>query len=455
MAPPCPTGGGVTPLTSRIVHSDADHHDAAGAEAASELIRFIDASPSPYHAAESAAALLEAAGFTRGALDGELAGGGCHVAVRGGSLVAWVAPERVGPATTFRLIGAHTDSPNLRIKPQPDLQRAGLAQLGVEVYGGPLLNSWLDRDLGLSGRVAVRGTAGPELRLFRLDEPLLRIPQLAIHLDREVNDKGLVLNRQQHLAPMWATTGTDVPGFAAVLGDAVGAAGHDVLAWDAMVHPLEPGRIIGLRREFVSVPRVDNQLSCWAAASALIAAVSQGGPAADTITAIVLFDHEEIGSTSADGAAGAFLGAVLERIWSAAGGDRAGFLRALAAGRCLSADCAHATNPNYVDRHEPEHRIALNGGPVLKVNTNLRYATDASTAAHWIEACRAAGVPVQRFVTRSDLACGSTIGPLTAAQLGIPTVDVGAPQLAMHSARELCGVADVGFLRAAMQAFLA
>ena len=424
--------------------------------AAQDLIGFIDASPSSYHAAETAAGLLERSGFVR-ATDPS-PGGGRRLLVRGGSLVAWIAPERVGPDTTFRLIGAHTDSPNLRIKPQPDGVRAGLAQLGVEVYGGPLLNSWLDRDLGLSGRVAVAGPDGGAIRLFRIDEPLLRIPQLAIHLDREVNDKGLVLNRQQHLAPMWAMASAQDPvRFATVVAAAAGVDADDVLAWDAMVHPVEPSRLVGLHRQFVSAPRIDNQLSCFAAVSALARfadAAERAGERGDTVTVVVLFDHEEIGSTSHEGAAGAFLGSVLERIWLAAGGDRAGYLRALAGGCCLSADCAHATNPNYVDRHEPDHRIALNGGPVLKVNANLRYATDAATAGRWVEACRRAGVPVQRFVTRSDLACGSTIGPLTSAQLGIPTVDVGAPQLAMHSARELCGVLDVAALRDAMVAFL-
>lgn len=420
---------------------------------AQELIAFIDASPSPYHAAETAAVLLEAAGFRRAAPGAVPDGAAGAVHVDGGSLVAWRGPRRVGPSTTFRLIGAHTDSPNLRIKPRPDRQRAGLAQLGVEVYGGALLNSWLDRDLGLSGRVAVRSGTGPALRLFRIDEPLLRIPQLAIHLDREINEKGLLLNKQQHLAPMWASTGPGGIGataFAAVLADAVGADAADVLAWDAMVHPLEPSRIVGLRKEFVSAPRIDNQLSCFAAASAL----AGEAPDPDVVAVVALFDHEEVGSTSERGAAGAFLASVLERIWLAGGGDRAGYLRAMAEGCCVSADCAHATNPNYVDRHEPDHLIALNGGPVLKINANLRYASDAASSARWVDACARAGVALQRFVNRTDLACGSTIGPLTAAALAIPTVDVGAPQLAMHSARELCGVADVAALRDGIAAFL-
>ena len=430
--------------------------------AAHQLIEFIDASPSPYHAAESAATRLEQAGFQRSS-PGQPPAGGKGIFINGGSLVAWRTPPRLGPATTFRLIGAHTDSPNLRIKPQPDTIRSGLALLGVEVYGAPLLNSWLDRDLGLSGRVAVHTPEGPQVRLFRCDDPLLRIPQLAIHLDREINDKGLLLNKQQHLAPFWAgvSTGSAIapPSYAAVVAEVVGCEPAQMLAWDAMVHPLEPSRIMGLHREFLSAPRIDNQLSCYAAVTALAAHAeaatkSDRDTETDTVSVVVLFDHEEVGSTSERGAAGGFLASVLERIWLAGGGDRAGYLRALAEGCCVSADCAHATNPNYVDRHEPDHRIELNAGPVLKINANLRYATDAASSALWLDACRRSEVAVQRFVNRTDLACGSTIGPLTAAALGIPTVDVGAPQLAMHSARELCGVHDIAALTTAMTAFL-
>ncbi len=428
---------------------------------AGDLIEFIDASPSPYHAAETAAAVLRASGFEQ-VTPGTQEPGERGVFVLGGTVVAWRLPARLGPQTTFRLIGAHTDSPNLRIKPRPDGARAGLATLGVEVYGGPLLNSWLDRDLGLSGRVSLRDRgAGAELRLFRIDEPILRIPQLAIHLDREINEKGLLLNRQQHLAPFWAVSGAGAgtgagagPRFVDVLAQAVGCAADDVLAFDAMVHPIEPSRIVGLQREFVSAPRIDNQLSCFAAARALAASGTADPQPGDPVSVMVLFDHEEVGSTSDRGAAGGFLASVLERIWLGAGGDRAGYLRAVADGCCVSADCAHATNPNYVDRHEPDHQIALNGGPVLKANANLRYATDAASSARWLLACEQAGVTVQHFVNRTDLACGSTIGPLTASALAMPTVDVGAPQLAMHSARELCGVQDVVALLAAMTAYL-
>ena len=413
---------------------------------AADLCGFIDSSPSPFHVVRTVAERLLAAGFSPALESEPLPGAGAHFVVRGGSIVAWRAPPRL---SFFRIVGAHTDSPNLRLKPHADVVRAGFRLLGVEIYGGVLLNSWLDRDLGLSGRVAVRSSTGVDVRLLVIDRPILRVPQLAIHLDREVNEKGLVLNRQTNLAPLWASEGAENVSVAAVVAEELGVEAGDILSWELMVHPLEPSRLAGLRAEFVSAPRLDNQLSCWAATKALI----DSGPHDQCTNVMVLFDHEEVGSASSQGADGAYLGSVLERLALACGADRAGYLTALANSLCVSADNAHATNPNYADRHEPNHTIALNGGPVLKVNSNLRYATDAATSAAFATICVDAGVPLQRFVNRTDLACGSTIGPLTAAALGIPTVDVGAPQLAMHSARELCGAADPPLLAKALTAF--
>ncbi len=411
---------------------------------ARDLLRFIDASPSPHHAVAEAARRLTERGSVEIDHRDPLPRGGRHHLRHGGTLVAWVAPPDVGPHTAFHLVGAHTDSPGLRIKPRPGADTMGLRRLGVEVYGGALLNSWLDRDLGIAGRVTVRTAGGTDGRLVRLDDEPLRIPQLAIHLDREVNERGLVLNRQQHLVPLWGHIG-DEPTEDVLrtrLAVAADVAPRDVLAWDLVLHPIEEGRLVGIDEAFVSTARIDNLLSCHAATAAVAAAPVR----AERIAVTVLFDHEEVGSASDRGADGAFLAGILERIWLAADGDRAGFIRALHAGRCISADGAHATHPNYPDRHEPSHRIGLNGGVVLKQNANQRYATDDATAAVVLEACERLGLPVQWFVTRSDLACGSTIGPLTAAALGIPTVDVGAPQLAMHSARELCGSGDVADL---------
>ncbi|HLT16812.1 MAG TPA: M18 family aminopeptidase [Acidimicrobiales bacterium] len=427
----------------------------AGLDAARALMAFIDASPSPFHACASAAERLEAAGFRP--LDEAAAwpsGPGAWYLRRGGSLVAWSVGPRHDATSGFRVVGAHTDSPNLRVKPRPDAGGHGFRQVAVEPYGGVLLNSWLDRDLGLSGRVTVRGADGPEERLLRVDEPLLRIPQLAIHLDREVTSKGLLLNAQQHLTPVWAA-GSPQPGaFLTWVAARLGVPERDVLGWDLMLHDLTPSTLLGVDRSLLSAPRLDNLCSSWAGTEAL-AAVVDGGAEPAQIPVLVLFDHEEIGSSTDRGADSTLLPTVLERIVLAAGGGREELLRALAASVCCSADNAHATHPNYPDRHEPGHHIAVNGGPVLKVNSNVRYATDATSAAEFLLACERAGVPHQRYAHRADLPCGSTIGPITAARLGIPTFDVGVAQLAMHAARELCGADDPAHYAAAMAAFLA
>lgn len=419
------------------------------------MLTFIDASPSPFHACASTAIRLEAAGFRAVDEAGPWPPGpGAYYLRRGGSLVAWAVGAHHDATCGFRIVGAHTDSPNLRVKPHPDAGRVGYRQLAVEVYGGALLNSWLDRDLGLSGRVVVRGAAGPEERLLLVQRPLLRVPQLAIHLDREISANGLQLNAQQHLSPVWGLGDATPGGFARFVAGELGVAPEAVVAWDLMAHDLTPGTLLGDGEELLSAPRLDNLCSSWAGTEALLAAGAEGTEAPQ-IPLLVLFDHEEVGSSSAQGADSPLLPACVERIVLGLGGGRDELLRALAASVCCSADNAHATHPNYPDRHEPNHLIALNGGPVVKVNSNQRYATDAVGAATFVEACEQAGVPHQRYAHRSDLPCGSTIGPITAARLGIRTFDVGAPQLAMHSARELGGSADPAHYAAALAAFLA
>jgi len=411
----------------------------------------LDDSPTPYHAVATAAARLGDAGFEECALRDALpAGPGRRFVVDGGALVAWVHGEGHTAATGVHMIGAHTDSPNLRIKPRPDRRSGQWRQLGVEVYGGVLLNSWLDRDLGLAGRVAVRTADAPggELRTFRDDRALLRIPQLAIHLDGEIREKGLQLNPQRHLSPVWGLD--DGPDFAEYLATMVDVAAGDVLAWDVMAHDLTPAAVAGLGGEFLASARLDNLLSCFVAVEAL--AEHSGGP---HIAMVALFDHEEVGSVSATGAGSPLVGRILDRIAHGLGGDVEDRHRARADSLMVSADGAHATHPNYAERHEPDHHVALNAGPVLKINANQRYATDAATAAVVIGAADRAGVGLQRFVNRTDLACGSTIGPASAAQLGVPVVDVGCAQLAMHSAREMAGCADVAAFEQLLAQFLA
>ena len=430
------------------VTAETDPTDATAAG----LCAFLDASPTPFHACASAAALLDDAGFRRlDERDRWPGTSGAYYLIRGGSLIAWHTGDDPDPAVPFRIVGAHTDSPGMRIKPNPDLVSQGWQQLGVEVYGGPLLASWVDRDLGLAGRVTVRnGTdAGAGTRLLQVDEPLLRVSELAIHLNRGVNADGLVLNPQLHLAPHWGLG--DRPGdLRAFLADRLAVARADVLGWDLMAHDLTPARRIGLDRALIASARLDNQATCYAGVRALIRAGRSPHR-----TLLALFDHEEVGSVSERGAQSTLLATTVERIVLAAGGGREDLLRALAGTVIASGDMAHATHPNYPDRHEPNHRIAMNGGPVLKINNQLRYATDAVGAAAFELACEQAGVPVQRFVVRSDLPCGSTVGPITSALTGATTVDFGAPTLSMHSVRELCGVADQVMYADALTAFLA
>jgi aspartyl aminopeptidase len=417
-----------------------------------DLLTYLDASPSPFHAAASTAARLDAAGFhCLSESDDWPAGDGAFYVVRSGALVAWVVGPEASTEAGFVIVGAHTDSPNLRLKPRPDAGRGGVRQLGIEVYGGALLNSWLDRDLGLSGRVVVRGDQGPQTRLIHIDRPLARIPQLAIHLDRGVNESGLVLNPQVHLAPVWGLGPVTHGDLVAFIADELGIDPTAILGSDLMLHDTTPAALVGRDRELVGSGRLDNLVSCWAGTWSLIAAAT-AAPRLRQVPVLCLFDHEEVGSTSSTGAAGSVLPTMLERIVAAENGSRTWFHRALAASWCVSADGAHATHPNYAERHEPGHAIALDGGPVIKRNANVRYATDAESEARFMLACEAADVPFQRFVVRSDMACGSTIGPVTAAQLGVSTVDAGVAQLAMHSARELCGVRDPVRFAAVLQA---
>lgn len=418
------------------------------------LCEFIDASPSPFHVCETAAGMLRASGFREldeadawpSAGHGESDGAGRFFTVRAGSLIAW---QTAGPDMPFRIVGAHTDSPNLRVKQHPDRFVSGWRVVALQPYGGAWLNSWLDRDLGISGRLSVRTGNTIEHRLVRIDEPILRVPQLAIHLadDR----KAVALDPQRHVNAVWGV-GSGPRSFLDYVADRAEVAAADVLGADLMTHDLTPSRLVGADRDLVSAPRLDNQATCYAGLEALLAA-SASEPRS-YVPVLVLFDHEEVGSQSAHGAQSELLLTVLERITLSQGGGREDFLRRLPGSMVASGDMAHATHPNYPERHEPGHLIEVNAGPVLKVQPNLRYATDGRTAAAFALACAQAGVPLQRYEHRADLPCGSTIGPMTSARTGIPTVDVGAPQLAMHSAREVMGADDVAAYSAALAAFL-
>lgn len=417
-----------------------------------DLLTFLRGAPSPYHAVASVADRLTAAGFTEVGLDQPWEGGGARFVTRDGALVAWTTAGQ-DPSTPFRIVGAHTDSPNLRLKPNPDSGTAGWRQLGVEVYGGALWNSWLDRDLGLSGRVVVRGLDGFRTELLLVDRPLARIPQLAIHLDRDVNGQGLKLNPQVHLTPVWGLGPWAEGDLAGFLARELSVDVADVVAWDLMFHDITPPTRLGRDQELVASARLDNLLSCWAGTVAL-GSVARTRSILPSTPVLCLFDHEEVGSTSATGADGALLAQVLERVVLARGGDRQDLLRALSGSVCASVDMAHATHPNHPERHDPAHHVRVNAGPGVKINANQRYATSGTSHAVLVRACEVAGVPHQVFVSRNDQPCGSTIGPVTAARLGIDTVDVGVAQLSMHSARELCGAEDPVHLAAMLSTFL-
>ncbi|MBO1268211.1 M18 family aminopeptidase [Arthrobacter cavernae] len=430
--------------------------NASAADHIQDLGAYVSASPSSFHAVHEAARRLDAAGFT--VLD-ELqpweAGAGGFYVIRDGALIAWVTPSGAGPTTGFNILGAHTDSPSFKLKPKPTTGKFGWLQAGVEVYGGPLLNSWLDRELQLAGRlVMLDGTEH-----LTSTGPLLRFPQLAIHLDRAVND-GLTLGKQQHMNPVFGLgdpAGEDLLG---LLAERVSGATVDpaqIGGYDVVVADTQAPAVFGAKGEFFASGRLDNLSSTHAGLAALIAhaAASRGAgaPADGPIAVLAAFDHEEIGSASRSGACGPILEDILTRMSDSLGASVSERRRALAASFCVSADAGHAVHPNYSERHDPANRPVLNGGPLLKINANQRYATDATGAAFWARLCGDAGVPYQEFVSNNDVPCGSTIGPLTATRLGIRTVDVGVPLLSMHSARELCGVEDPHYLARVAELF--
>ncbi len=411
---------------------------------AQDLAAFITVAPTPYHAVAEGVRRLDAAGFTQQQEADPWAGGpGGRYLVRDGTLVAWFVPEGTPPGAPMRIFAAHTDSPTLKVKPRPDVGSGGWRQVAVEVYGGALWNSWLDRDLGLAGRLALYdGTTV----LVDVHRPLLRVPQLAIHLDRQVN-QGLKLDAQDHLLPVWGLGAPADGDLVEFLAAEVDVDPGEVAAHDLVVHDVTPPARLGEEEELLAAPRLDNLASVHAGIRALLAAADA---TAGVIPVFVGFDHEEIGSGSATGASGPLLETVLTRL--AGGFDARG--AAFAGSRCLSVDVTHAAHPNYLGHHDPTHRSVPNGGPALKVNANQRYATDAPGAAAWQRACRESGTPTQLFVGKNTVPCGTTVGPLLATRLGIRTVDVGIPVLSMHSARELCGVQDPGHLSAAATAFL-
>ncbi len=421
------------------------------------LLRFLNASPTPFHAVANVATRLRAAGYI--ALDegarwsprADRKSGKYYFTRNDSSLVA-VNLNHSPAEHGFRLIGGHTDSPCLKVKPNAITHNNGYAKLAVEVYGGALLNPWFDRGLGLAGRVTIKTTAGKlENHLIDVNRPIAFIPSLAIHLDREVNENRSI-NKQKELPAVLCRVSNKAPNFDQFIITQLKRQNRrlatkkiidKILAFELCLYDCQAAEIIGLQNEFIASARLDNLLSCYAGMEALLAAADI------TNNVLALNDHEEVGSASTSGAQGPFLQSVLQRLCA----DQETLARAVSRSMLLSADNAHGVHPNYAHKHEPQHQPLLNDGPVIKLNSNQRYATNSETAALFRQVCERHNLPFQTIVVRSDMACGSTIGPITATKLGLRTADIGIPQLGMHSIRELAGVKDQHTLIAAMKGF--
>lgn len=417
--------------------------DTATSDHIRDIISFVEASPTSYHAAAELARRLDGAGFQK--LDEteswSSVEGRCYV-VRDGAVIAWVTPEKVTDKVGVRIVGSHTDSPSFKLKPNATVTNQGWQQVGMEVYGGGLLNSWLDGDLGLSGRLV---TKDGQVHLVSTG-PILRISQLAPHLDRTVNDD-LTLDRQRHLMPILSVGRPDLDVEDLLCAEA-GIKRSDLAFHDVFAHLTQSPAVIGPYGEFLASQRMDNLSSVHSSMAAFVDVTPT-----DDVALMACFDHEEVGSSTRSGACGPFLEDVLVRIAEGLGMTGAAYRAMIARSSCVSSDAGHGVHPNYVEKFDPANHPLLNEGPLLKINANQRYATDGVGGALWKRACATAGVPTQEFVSNNSVPCGSTIGPLTATRLGMLTVDVGVPLMSMHSTRELAGVKDLEYITAALAAY--
>jgi aspartyl aminopeptidase len=403
-----------------------------------DLKAFLDQSPTSWHAAAQIGNRLALQDFQPLSEEEKwkLEKGKKYFVSRGGSLCAFCLPS--GGLKKMTLLASHTDSPSLKLKPRPEFQKENVSLFGVEVYGSPLLTSWLNRDLGIAGRIVVSdGKGKTEEKLVFIDDAPLVIPQLALHLDREVNEKGLVLNKQEHLAPI---VGLDLEGKNALeMLLRRHHSFHKLLSFDLFLIPLEKSRFLGCQSDMIAAHRLDNLASAHACATAL-GYIEQPQP--HHMPLCVFWDHEEIGSRTQEGAASSFLSDVLKRITLSLSIQEEEMLLVKNQSLCISVDVAHAFNPNYASKYDPNHQPLLGKGVALKFNADQKYITSAPTAAKIIQFCQELNLPLQNFACRSDLPCGSTVGPIVAQSLGIPTVDIGCPQLSMHSIREVIGCKD-------------
>jgi len=416
---------------------------------AQSLLSFIDNSPTAFHVVDGLATELMTQGFEK--LEEKdtwqiKEGGNYFVCRADASIVAFRAPSQWSVNSSFKIIGAHTDSPSLKIKNKPTSTKEGYQMLNIEVYGGALLTSWFDKDLLIGGRVLYQDEEGAVKQILVQLPYRLRIPRLAIHLDRTVNKEGFLVNPQEHLCPILGLD-EDID-FEAWITKEIGIQGQ-LLSWDLFLFDAEKASFGGVNNEFIYASRLDNLGSVHAATQALLSSTHH---AHDFLVA-AFFQHEEVGSTSQNGADSNFMETVLKRIVLAFTEQQEPFFQAVASSLFISTDMTHAVHPNYGSAHDPNHKPMLNKGPVIKSNANMRYATDAFSIAKFKQWCYKAGVSYQDFCNRNDMGCGSTIGPMVAANLGMATIDVGNAMLSMHSIREMAGTHDHQMMIDVFEAF--
>ena len=414
------------------------------AEFAQELVDFLNESPSAFHAVKNVKNILNNAGFKelkeeeKWNLEKDRK---YYMTKNNTALISFIVGTGEIEEEGFRLVGAHTDSPTFKIKPAPEMFVENYVRLNTEVYGGAILNTWFDRPLSIAGRVVVKGedVFYPETKLLNINRPILIIPNVCIHMNRNVNS-GMELNKQKDTIPVLSLVNQELEKgnyLINLIAEELKVNKEDIIDFDLYLYEFEKGCIMGLNNEFISASRLDDLQMVHAGIKALI-----DSKETKSTKIMICYDNEEVGSTTKQGADSEMLANVLERITLCLGKEREGYFRALAKSYIISADNAHAVHPNSPEKHDPTNRPLINKGPVIKISANQSYTTEADSGAVYELICKKAGVPYQKFVNRSDSRGGSTIGPISAAHLNIRSVDIGNPTLAMHSVRELAGVDD-------------
>ena len=419
-----------------------------------KLIEFIDNCPTMFHTNSVLIENLEYNGFIHLPLDGKWnlkKDGKYYVTTNDSALIAFVVNTDKPEEDGFRMIGAHTDAPGFRLKPNPEMQKENYLILNTEVYGGPILSTWFDRPLSIAGRISHSGDhmLRPERTLIDFKEPVAIIPNLAIHMNREVNT-GVNFNQQKDTLPVLKTIDgqLDKDFIKNMVCEQSGLSMDQVLDADLFLYPIEKGALVGVDKEFISAPRLDDLAMAYAGIEALLEAKHTSG-----INMMICFDNEEIGSRTKQGADSPFLSSTLERIMLAMDKSTEDFYRAIAQSFLISADMAHAYHPNYPEKQDPTNKVLPGNGPAIKVNANQSYTTDSDSAVVFADICKKAGIPCQTFVNRSDERGGSTIGPVSASHIAVRSLDIGAPMLSMHSCRELMAVKDIEYTLYAFKAF--